>query len=238
MTANWIAVEADAPKCRLGLGGRAQSVVTAGLVAFVGIAMMMQASVVGATTRYPSVKGKLLTIAEMPAGWRVDNSSSNGGLGGTKCLAGLNKANKTPGQAGVSFEDGAGVPFVGEVIGSGQKVTRAFSEISSRLAECKTLQLKEGGATYRGTIGALSFPTIGSKSSAFLISFTIKGVTAGIDLVVFATGSYVGALTYGNIGTPEITQVEAFAHLALAKLVGSTLPSVPTTTTTPPTSVS
>jgi hypothetical protein len=191
----------------------------------------------GAATRHPSIKSKLLTVAEMPAGWRIDNSSGSGGLGGTKCLAGLNKANKVPGQAGVSFEDGAGVPFVGEVIGSGKKLAKTFSEITTRLAGCKTLKLKENGATYPGTIGALSLPTIGNKSSAFLITFSIKGVTAGIDLIVFSTGSYVGALTYGDIGTPEISQVEAFASLALAKLTGSTLPSVPTTTTTVPASV-
>lgn len=117
-------------------------------------------------------------------------------------------------------------------------LTRAFSEITTRLAGCKTLKLKENGATYPGTIGALSLPTIGNKSSAFLITFSIKGVTAGIDLIVFATGSYVGALTYGDIGTPEISQVEAFANLALAKLTGSPLPSVPPTTTTVPASLS
>jgi hypothetical protein len=70
-----------------------------------------------------------------------------------------------------------------------------------------------------------------------LITFSIKGVTAGIDLIVFSTGSYVGALTYGDIGTPEISQVEGFASLALAKLTGSPLPSLPTTTTTTPASV-
>jgi hypothetical protein len=81
----------------------------------------------------------------------------------------------------------------------------------------------------------LSLPTIGNKSSAFLITFAIKGVTAGIDLIVFSTGS--GALVYGDIGTPNISQVQAFANLALAKLTGSRLPSLPTTTTTVPASV-
>jgi hypothetical protein len=238
MTATWIAVEPDAPDHHSGLGYHVRSVLIAALVALVGQAFLMQASPAGAINRHPSIKSKLLTIEEMPAGWRIDNSSSNGGLGGTKCLAGLDKANKTPGQAEVSFEDGAGLPSVGEVIGSGKKLARTFSEISTRLAGCKTLKLKENGATYQGTIGALSFPTIGSKSSAFQITFTIEGVTAGIDLVVFDTASYVGALIYGNIGTPEISQVEAFAHLAFAKLTGSPLPSVPAPTSTAPTSVS
>jgi hypothetical protein len=207
------------------------------IIALAVVALLTSASPAGAITRQPSIKSKLLTIAEMPAGWRIDNSSGSGGLGGTKCLAGLTKADNDTGQAEVSFEDGAGLPFVGEVIGSGKKVTRAFSKVISRLDVCKTLKLKENGATYPGTIGALSFPIIGNKSSAFLITFTIKGITAGIDLIVFATGSYVGALTYGDIGTPETSQVEAFANLALAKVMGSPLPSVPTTTTTGPGSV-
>jgi hypothetical protein len=176
-----------------------RSLVVASL--FASAAFFMQASAAGATSTHPSIQSKLLTVSELPAGWRVNNSSSSGGLGGTKCLSGLN-ASKDSGQAGASFEDGAGVPFVGETIGSGKKLTRAFSKITTRLGECKTLTLKEGGAAYQGTIGSLSFPTIGSKSSAFLITFTIKGITAGIDLIVFASGPYVGALIYGDVGNP------------------------------------
>jgi hypothetical protein len=58
----------------------------------------------------------------MPAGWRIDDSSSNsGGLAGTKCLDGLTKVSKEAGQAQVSFENGAGIPYVAEIIGSGTK---------------------------------------------------------------------------------------------------------------------
>jgi hypothetical protein len=216
-----------------------RSVLFCGHVALVTVAVLSQTSLTGAITRHPSAKSKLLTISEMPAGWRIDNSSSNaGGIGGTKCLAGLNKANKTPGQAEVSFDDGAGVPSVGEILGSGKKLVRAFSEIAVHLKECKTLTLKENGANVSGTIGALSFPTMGAKSWAFQITFNIKGVTAGFDLIVFAAGSYVGALIYGDIGTPEISQVEAFANLALAKVKGAPLPSISSPTTTGPTSIS
>ncbi len=47
--------------------------------------------------------------------------------------------------------------------------------------------------------------------SPFLITFVIKGITAGLEFIVFATSPYVGALTHSDIGTPEISQVGAFA---------------------------
>ncbi len=169
----------------------------------------------------------------MPPGWRVDNSSSSGGLGGSRCLAGLTTTTHHTSQAAAEFEYGAGLPFVGETLGSGKQEVSDFAKVSARLAGCKTLKLTANGATYPGTIGALSFPTVGTKSSAYLITFAIKGVTAGIDLIVFTTASYVGTLTYGDVGTPDVSQVEAFASLALAKLRGSPLPSLPTPTTAP-----
>jgi hypothetical protein len=91
--------------------------------------------------------------------------------------------------------------------------------------------------TVSGTIGALSFPTIGTKSSAYLIIFVFKGVTAGLDVIVFSTGPYVEALIYGTSGTPNLPQFAAFANLALAKLTGLPLPPAPSTTTTVPASV-
>jgi hypothetical protein len=148
MTATWIAVEPDEPDRHSGLLGSMRLALIGGLVAVIGLTFLPQIAPAGAIARHPSVKNKLLSIADMPAGWRIDNSSSSGGLGGTKCLTGLNKANKTPGQAEVQFEAGSGLPSVGEVVGSGQKLVRAFSELSTRLAECKTLKLKENGTTY------------------------------------------------------------------------------------------
>jgi hypothetical protein len=74
----------------------------------------------------------------------------------------------------------------------------------------------------------MSFPTVGSRSSAYAIDISIQEISAGADIVVFEAGPYVGALLYEDIGTPDPGQAEAFVMEAVAKIEGK--PTVTPTT--------
>ena len=75
------------------------------------------------------------------------------------------------------------------------------------------------------TIRPISFPRVGSESSAYAWTFTISGVPIGDDLILFHAGSYEGYLTYADVGSPSPATVQAFANAAVAKAEhGSTSP--------------
>jgi len=64
----------------------------------------------------------------------------------------------------------------------------------------------------------LSFPALGSQSAAYQASGTVSGLTIGVDLVLALKGTQVAVMAYGDVGTPNITQVVALATKAVAKI--------------------
>jgi pimeloyl-ACP methyl ester carboxylesterase len=75
------------------------------------------------------------------------------------------------------------------------------------------------------TIRPISFPRVGSGSTAYAWTFTVSGIPVGDDLVLFRAGSYEGYLTYADVGSPSPATVHAFADAAVAKAEhGSTAP--------------
>jgi hypothetical protein len=73
----------------------------------------------------------------------------------------------------------------------------------------------------------MSFPTIGSQSAAYSVSISVQGVTAGLDIVAFKVGQYIGDVLYEDLGTPDLNQFKAFVTEAVNKIEGK-----PTTTPT------
>jgi pimeloyl-ACP methyl ester carboxylesterase len=55
------------------------------------------------------------------------------------------------------------------------------------------------------TIRPISFPRVGSGSTAYAWTFTVSGIPVGDDLILFRAGSYEGHLTYADVGSPSIT---------------------------------
>lgn len=176
----------------------------------------------------PSVDSRLLSITDMPAGWSVTHHPSKG-VTSVACLSGLNKAPHGGQEASAAFSKG-GLPVVGEKLATGGQTQKRWFKLIQKLQACRTFSYSTTGKTESGTIGAESFPRVGTISKAFVVTLTVTNVNAGVNLVFFGVGSYYGLLLYGDVGTPSVTATEAFADEAVAKAEGK--PVTPPTTTT------
>lgn len=172
-----------------------------------------------------TVKAHLLSLSDLPAGWSVNNtgtSTTTSGLASSQCLAGLAKPPKGEVEATASFEHG-NFPVLEELLASGPGADAAYTTVANALAACKSVTLSAQGKTLKGTIGQMSFPSVGTESVAYSLGFTITTVNVGFDLVLFKAGGYDGLVGYADLGTPNITTAEAFAKEAVAKAEGQSV---------------
>jgi hypothetical protein len=183
-----------------------------------------------------TVKAHLLALTDLPAGWSVNNTSSKGsGLATSRCLASLkkHKGQKTV-QATASYEQNSNLPVLEELLAAGPGVNATYTKVAKALAKCKAVTLKANGKTLHGTIGQMSFPKVGERSSAYSLGLTLTKVHIGFDLVLFRAAKYIGLVGYADIGMPAITTAAAFVKEAVAKAEGQSVspPAAPGTAPT------
>jgi hypothetical protein len=95
-------------------------------------------------------------------------------------------------------------------------------------AACKHFSVSTGGSTVTATVGAMSFPAVGTGSSAYSANLETKGITVGADFICFqASPSVVGLIVYYDVGQPDASSVQAYVNEAVNKAEG-----MPTTTPT------
>ncbi len=197
-------------------------VAVAGLMAAAGVQSVVGASAASAAT--PSVKGKLLKLSDLPAGWNVNNDSGSS-LSKSNCLKGIKSVPQGGSYASVSYVYNGNVPLLGEGLATGKGESSRWAGVNKHLAACKSLTITSGSKSYTATVGAMSFPHVGKQSAAYTLSVTVDNVNVGLDLVLFRAGNYVGLVEYGDIGSPDIPTVEGFVNEAIDKAEGKPLPS-------------
>lgn len=186
--------------------------------------LMLSALPAGAVTS-AQLKAKALSISNFPTGWSVDNSAL--AKPNTGRLTGFNAHNKHEVKVRSTFRDGQ-LPSLSETLETGSNAVALYGKINKILSACKQVSFFSGGQTAQGTIGAMSLPTVGQKSSAFAMAVTYKGINLGVDIVIFETGPYVGSVLFENYGSPATNLVQAFVTEALNKIEGK--PTTPPTT--------
>jgi len=175
-----------------------------------------------------TAQGRLLSAADLPAGWSAVPVNQKTVQTSAPCLAGLSPTPKGSTHATAAFVDGTSIPSLGEVLATGPQAQRTWQSLDSALARCRSATITVAGEKAHVTIQPISFPRVGSWTSAYSWTFTLSGIAFGADLVLFRAGSYEGYLTYSDLGAPATATVRAFAGAAAAKAVhGSTAP-VPT----------
>jgi hypothetical protein len=164
------------------------------------------------------VRGKLLSLSNLPAGWTLTNvPATNKGYSGP-CAAALSPKPR-PGltEAYIAFTDRGRSPLLGEKVVFGKAVTNRYNYVNAVLKSCKYLTFALGGINEKGTVDPLSFPKLGSSSSAYTITVpTTLGVSVGIDIVIVRSGPYALVVEYSTMGTPDSSVLETFVHQALA----------------------
>lgn len=152
--------------------------------------------------------------------WVVDNSPNNSSSSFT-CSAFSNGIKSSElARAEVSFDQGAGLPVLGETIATFPNAESAFNKGVEALNSCKNFNITGSGSSYPATMGQMSFPAVADQSAAYAISTTIDNVNAGFDLVVFRKGNTLALVVLGDF-SPDTSQLEQFVTTAANKVTGS-----------------
>jgi len=170
----------------------------------------------------PNVTAELLTLSDMPTGWSVDNSTTSG-ESEPACLKPLKDHTGSDASATVSFNGNAnGIPGIKEDLAHFPGgAAAALARFDAAISSCKTLTVTDAGQSYSGTIGAMSFPQIGDESHAYQASFDVKGFNLALDLIIARRGDTAMSLTYEDLGSPDLTQVQQFATTAMGRVTSA-----------------
>ena len=203
-----------------------------------GLASTSQAATLDATLR-----GHLLSIGDLPAGWsvapvtstevQVTTSSCGQALvavldpAGVMSALGLAKSPLGPTYETASFVEGAGLPTLSEALASGAEAEEAWQQFGATLAACRAATFVYKGTKVTATGAPSAFTQLGRSSSPYAWTIREAGAPAGsdVDLVLFRTSNYYGYLSYLDVGPLQVPTVTAFARAAVAKATnGSTAP--------------
>ncbi len=182
-----------------------------------------------------SLQAHVLSVSDLPAGWSVDSTPTSTPTD-QGCFDALAVKPPVGTRVRVDFKEGS-TTFLGETLAKGNVEVTRWTELNNELRHCHSYTATATGKAAKVSVGAMSFPKIGTRSNAYAVTVTVTSVNLGADLVLFKLGDYVGLVEYGGLGTPEVTEAERLVDLAVAK-VNSSHPKATTTTTTttvPPT---
>jgi hypothetical protein len=170
----------------------------------------------------PDLKAQLLTLADLPAGWSIDNSSSGDDPSTPPCLQRPDTKLHTTDKANASFVKGSsGLPAFAQAIGYFGDKAAASGEFSADAVifnGCKDVSFTSDGQKITGSIRPMSFPTFGDQSQAWGGTFTAPGGTFGFDIFLMQKGAELESLVYGDLGPPDVKGLQTLAKSAADKM--------------------
>ncbi len=163
----------------------------------------------------------LLTVNDLPTGWAIDNSQA-GSTNSNSCYSDRLKKVPTTSYAEAYFAYGGNFPELIEQVGTYSSSPQAYESITSILTKCTsftdTITSKDQVTVFTGTMGAMSFPKIGTQSSADSATLTTGGVSVAQDFVVAEQGDALIIVALGDLGSVSIGQLESLKRLAMTKV--------------------
>ncbi len=172
----------------------------------------------------PDVAAQLLTLADLPAGWSVDNSPSSGGGSIKGCdTQRFDIKSEEVARAEASFQKGtSGLPSLDQIIaafGTVDVAVSSYAKGTEGLDACKNFSITDSGQTYTGTGGQLSLgATYGDQSKAYQFIVNIQGFNVGIVEVAVLKGSQITGLGYADLGSPDIATLNSLLAKAVSKM--------------------
>ena len=158
---------------------------------------------------------ELLTVADLPTGWAIDNRDSD--TNDPKWPFKVPDSAKAIAKADTSFAKGS-MPQLQEQLGLYSDGPSSFVAYVDGYDHIKSLDYSSDGEKVSLAFGRMSFPAMGDESAAYSISGSIKGFTIGGAMVVVRTGNKMLALLLFDLGSVDTMQLEEFATDALAKV--------------------
>jgi hypothetical protein len=176
-----------------------------------------------------ALQARLLSAADLPAGWSAVPANPQAARTSAPCLSSLGTQPKGWTYQAAGFVEGTAIPAATEVLATGPQIQQTWRDLGRALARCRTATITIAGNKGTATIRPLSLPHIAGVSSAYAWAFTAGGVRIGLDMVLFQSGSYAGYLAYSDLGPPAIATVSAFAAAAAAKAEKGSTARIPGT---------
>jgi hypothetical protein len=187
-----------------------------------GAAAQARSSAPAAPLSTADLQARLLTLADMPAGFVADADTTdvNGTMSATDpacaAMTGLMNSHGHPagsvGDADASFtrtELGPNIATGLASFGSAEAAQNLLDTVTKAMQSCPTLtETDKDGSTYDFAVSPLSFPRTGDASTATRIIADIGGAPAQVDLVLARVGSTLLYVANTGLGStdPDLTQ--------------------------------
>jgi hypothetical protein len=165
------------------------------------------------------LKPMLLTVADLPPGWSVDNSSNDSSSSAPKCFQDLEKVgtNDPAREAEIAFVQGSeGIPALMESLGA--MTPAEFDEGVGILNGCTDISFEADGQQIPGTIGALSIEKVGDQSAAWRMSFDVEGTPLTFEFSVTRVGSVGVLVGLADLGGVEEGLLDTMTAKAVGKI--------------------
>jgi len=180
----------------------------------------------------PALATKLLSAAEVPAGWKSTFIPTSEVFHGSCFQAARSALKKGWERTGFTNHKAS----FDEYLAPASKSAK-WRSLSHNLATCKKFHYSLGKHTLTGVVKTLQLPPVGTASSAYTVGVVGNAIfTLVDDVVLFQAHTELGVLTFVTVSKPNPTTVAALARTAVAKAEGQPV-SAPagsgaTTTTT------
>lgn len=214
----------------------------ASALAFAVIVTAPSGAPVGAATPKRTLRQMLLTVQNMPTGWSVHTGTaksppsycgrSNFGFKGERRVT-------------TQFVASGGLPSFDEELIAGSGVNSEYNRITRVLSQCSSVTITSSGHTYNGSVGSMSFPSLGARSAAFTVTITSPDLV--LDQVFVRQGQLLAVFQEVGLLQVDPTQLQQLTLKGLQKLgyhghptsaqsppASAPPATLPTTTTTAP----
>lgn len=172
-----------------------------------------------ATYTTAQLQSKLLSVADLPPGWSVDNAANEGTSSVPSCFQQLEDVgtDEASEEVEISFQGSSeGIPSLMESIGP--MTSAEFHDGVDILNGCTDVSFDVDGVPVTGTIGELSIEGVGDESGAWRMTFEIEGIPLAFEFSATRVGSLGVLVAVADLGGVEDGLLDAMTAKAVAKI--------------------
>jgi hypothetical protein len=172
-----------------------------------------------------ALQAQTLALTNLPAGWTATDTSGGGGGATAGCSGKPFGASGRVAMVEASFEDPAGLPQLFEQISLYHSTSSVFQRSVRAIDRCRSVSVDSGGDKLKIHVAELAYRG-GKKTSAYALSFAVKGEKVGIDIVLEQIGDEVVQVSVADSPKPTLSEVEPLVAKAVKKVEASPKPGL------------
>lgn len=162
------------------------------------------------------LRTQLLSTADLPSGWSTTTPGTSASQAISACRGRPFGPAHRIAQSEAAFQDPSGVSQLTETIGLYRSPGQVFRRSVRSMRACHAVALAERRDTMVIHLARLHYR--GRHTTAFALSFRVKGQAVGIDLVIERIGNEIAQLSVADVPAPSMRQVRSLVQRAVAKI--------------------